>query len=152
MSSHYRSPLPSFPTISAQAEHAHRDDRDADAVGELGTPKAKRGYARVHVGADDAEQQPSDDHGERLQHVDPCPSTAARDQGHHISENIPANRTSSATYASGGPTSAISSVPTHAGEERADRRDRQRRPGPALLGHRVAVEAGDDRRRSRPAG
>ena len=33
-----------------------------------------------------------------------------------------------------------------AGEERGDRRDRQRRPGAALLRHLVAVEAGDDRR------
>ena len=34
-----------------------------------------------------------------------------------------------------------------AGEERAERRDRQRGAGAALAGHLVAVEAGHDRRR-----
>ncbi len=38
--------------ISREAEHAHRDDHEADAVGELGNVEAEARHARVDVGAD----------------------------------------------------------------------------------------------------
>ena len=46
----------------AEAEHAHRDRHEADAVGQLGDAEAVARDARVDVGADDAAQQPDEDH------------------------------------------------------------------------------------------
>ena len=48
------------------AEHAHGDDDEADAVGELRDVEGEAQHARIDVGADDAEQQPQHHHGDRL--------------------------------------------------------------------------------------
>ena len=43
--------------ISPMREHAHGDDDEADAVGELGDAEGEALHAGIDVGADDAEQQ-----------------------------------------------------------------------------------------------
>ena len=49
-----------------EAEEPHRDADDAEAVGELRNAEVEARDARIDVGADDAEQQPEDDHRNRL--------------------------------------------------------------------------------------
>ena len=78
---------------------------------------------------------------------EPCASTTAAIRPSTISEKYSAAPNFSATSASGGANSAMRTVRDGAGEERADRRDGERRPRAALARHLVAVEAGDDRRR-----
>ena len=71
---------------------------------------------------------------------EPWASTTAAIRPSTISEKYSAGPNLNATSASGGANAAISSVATRAGDERADRRDRQRRPGAAAPRHLVAVE------------
>ena len=78
---------------------------------------------------------------------EPCASTTAPIRPSTISEKYSAGPNLSASSDSGGATAATRIVATRAGEERAERRDRERRAGLALARHLVAVEAGDDRRR-----
>ena len=78
--------------------------------------------------------------------MSPCASTAAATRPISISEKYSGAPNFSAISASGGPHSAISSVPTVPAKNEPMRGDRQRRPGAALPRHLVAVDAGDDRR------
>ena len=52
----------------ADAEHADRQHRELDAVGELGEVEGEALRRGLPVGADQAEQQPEHDHGDRLDH------------------------------------------------------------------------------------
>src|SRR5205823_9312728 len=45
-----------------RAEHAHRDDDEADAVGKLRYPKGEAQHARVDVGSYEAEEQAPEHH------------------------------------------------------------------------------------------
>ena len=78
--------------------------------------------------------------------TEPCASTTAAIRPSTISEKYSGAPNDWPTLASGGANVAISSGRHAAGEERAERRDRQRRAGAALPRHLVAVDAGDDRR------
>ncbi len=78
---------------------------------------------------------------------EPLASTTAAIRPSTISEKYSAGPNLSATSASGGANAATSNVANGAGDERADRGDRQRRAGAPLARHLVAVEAGDHARR-----
>ena len=77
--------------------------------------------------------------------TEPCASTTAATRPSTISEKYSGAPNDWPTLASGGANIAMSAVATRAGEERAERRDRERRAGAALPRHLVAVDAGDDR-------
>ena len=128
------------------AEQAHGDRREVDAVAEFRDVEGEALGAGVHVGADQAEQQAEEHHGDRLDH---------RAAGQHDGGDE-AERHQGAVV--GGPEllrharqrlgeDHDDDGADGAGEERADRRDRQRCAGAALARHLVAVEAGHDRRR-----
>ena len=78
--------------------------------------------------------------------TEPCASTTAAIRPSTISAKYSGAPNDWPTRASGGASIAMITVATRAGEERAERRDRQRRAGAALARHLVAVDAGDDRR------
>ena len=78
--------------------------------------------------------------------MSPCASTAAATSPISMSEKYSAEPNLSATSASGGPASAISSVPTVPAKNEPMRGDRERRSRAALPRHLVAVEAGHHRR------
>ena len=77
--------------------------------------------------------------------TEPCASTTAAIRPSTISEKYSGAPNDWPTMASGGANVAISAVRDAAGEERPERRYRQRRPGTALPRHLVPVDAGDDR-------
>ena len=126
------------------AEQAHGDRREVDAVAELGDVEGEALRAGVDVGADQAEQQAEEDHGDRLDH-------RAAGQ-HHGGDQAQRHQRAIVGRAELLRHARQRLGEQHdddradrAGEERADRRDRQRRAGAALARHLVAVEAGHHR-------
>ena len=114
------------------AEHAHAEHGDVDAVGEPGRPKVMRSLAGLEVGTDGREQDPDQDHGDRLED-----RTARQQDGegeaHHASARStrPGRRPARASV-SGAASAAITHRRDRAGEERADRRHAERDAGPPL--------------------
>ena len=78
---------------------------------------------------------------------EPWASVTAATRPSTISEKRSAGPNLKASSASGGAKVARIKRRDAAGEERAERRDRQRRSGAALSRHLIAVQAGDHRRR-----
>ncbi len=78
---------------------------------------------------------------------EPCASTTAPIRPSTISEKYSAGPNLSASSDSGVATVATKTVATRSGEERRERRGRQRGAGLTLARHLVTVEAGDRRRR-----
>ena len=127
-------------------EQAHRDRREVDAVAKLGHVEGEALRSGVHVGADEAEQQPEEHHRDRL-----GDRPAGQDDGCHETERHQ------------GTVVGWAELLRHerqrlgkqhdddrsdgAREERADGRNRQRGTGTAIAGHLIAVETGHDRRR-----
>ena len=52
----------------AEAEHAHGDDGEVDAVAELGNAESEARQAGIDVDADGAEQHAEQDHADGLDH------------------------------------------------------------------------------------
>ena len=77
--------------------------------------------------------------------TEPWARTTATINPRTISDTYSAGPNSSAIWASGGAKSAMKNVADDARENRTKRRDRERRSGPPLARHLVAVETGDDR-------
>ena len=77
--------------------------------------------------------------------TEPCASTTAATRPSTISEKYSGAPNDWPTLASGGANIAMIDGRHRAGEERAERRDRERRAGAALARHLVAVDAGDHR-------
>ena len=128
------------------AEQAHGDGREVDAVRQLGDVEGEALGAGVDVGADQAEQQAEEHHGDRLDD---------RAAGQHDGGDE-AERHQRAVV---GRPELLGHARQRlgeqhddqradgAGEERADGRDRQCRAGAPIARHLVAVETGHHRRR-----
>ncbi len=129
----------------ADAEHADRQGRDVDTVGQLGDAEREAGPAGIAVGADEAHQQAEDDHGDRLDHRAMGEHHRGHEAEHHQREIL-------------GRTERLADDGERrrehrdqqgrdaAGEERAERGHGERRAGAALPRHLVAIDAGHDRR------
>ena len=131
------SPTPNTPMASVATSMPSVSSRDAE-----GEARA----AGVAVGADEADQQAEHDHRHRLDAPSRAPAPPRRSRPSTISEKYSGAPNDWPTLASGGAKRRDQRGRDAAGEERAERRDRQRRAGAALARHLVAVDAGDDRR------
>ena len=94
------------------------------------TPNVKRGVPVTSVLADRAEQQPEQDHRQRLDRRAACQG-GRRDQPEDDEREELGRAERSATLASGGREQDEDERPDGAGEERADRGGREGRSGPA---------------------
>ncbi len=127
------------------AEQAHGDGREVDAVAELGDVEGEALGAGVDVGADQAEQQAEEDHGDRLDHRAAGQHHGGDEAERH--QRAIVGRAEFLRHARQGlGEDHDDQRADRAGEERADGRDRQRRAGAPLARHLVAVEAGHHRR------
>ena len=70
-----------------EAEDAERDRHEADAVGKLGDAEREALLARVDVGADQAEEQPDEDHRDGL-HDAALRQHDRRDQAKHHQREV----------------------------------------------------------------
>ena len=126
------------------AEQAHGDGREVDAVGKLGHVEGEALRAGIDVGADQAEQQAEEHHGDRLDDR----AAGQHDRGHEAQRHQRAvvGRPELLRHARQrlGEDHDDDGA-DGAGEERADGRDRERRTGAALARHLVAVETGHHR-------
>jgi hypothetical protein len=130
----------------AIAEHAHRDRDEADAVGELGDVEAVARHARVHVGADQAQQQAEDDHADGLEQRARGQHHRA-DQAQHHQREVLGRAELEGQLGQGRREGGQHQRGHAAGEEGAQPGGRERRPGPATLGHLVPVDHRHDRGR-----
>ena len=128
------------------AEQAHGHADEADPVGEFQNAEREAQHARVDVGADQAEQQAEQHHRNRLEQRAVRQDDGSHQAEHHQREVLGGaelqrdfgQRRGEHRHDHGGDA---------AGEERTDRRGRERRTRPALTRHLVAIEAGHDRGR-----
>jgi hypothetical protein len=129
-----------------EAEHAHRQHGEVDAVGERREAEGHALLAGLEVGADGREQQAQHDHAEGLQ------DRAARQhdreaQTHHHQRKILGRAEQQRELGQRRAERGDDDGGNAAGEEGAERRRAERDAGAALLGHLVAVQRGDDRGR-----
>ena len=129
-----------------EAEQTHRDAHHADAVGQFGDAEREPLRAGVHVGADDAQQQSSDDHRDRLDERAARQHDGADEAEHHEREVFGGTELERELGQRNGDAGD-----QHRGdrprEERPERGDRECGARLSLARHLVAVEAGDHRRR-----
>ena len=130
----------------AEAEHAHADDDEADAVGQFRNAPGHALGAGLEVRADHRQQQTRQDHGQRLEHR-ALGEHDREDQAEHHQREVFGRAEQQRERGQRRAERRHQHGRDAAGEERADRGDGERRAGAALLGHLVAVEAGDHRRR-----
>ena len=71
-----------------QAEHAHRDHHEADAVGELGNVEGVALHAGVHVRADQSPEQTEHDHADGVQQRSLREHNRGHQSEHHEREII----------------------------------------------------------------
>ena len=129
-----------------ESEHAHGDVGEADAVGELREIEGHAAGAGFEIGADHRQQQAEHDHGDRLEHR-ALRQHDRKDQTEHHEREV-FGRPEQQCEAGQRRTERRHQHGRHAtGEERADRRDRQRGARASLPRHLVAVERGDHGRR-----
>ena len=126
------------------AEEGHRKRHEAESVRELGLPEGKANHARVHVGADEAEQDAEADHRDRLEQRPARQHDRGNEPEHHQRkifrrakfERHLRKRRREIGYDQGRDA---------AGDERADRSNAERRPGAAAPRHLIAVQRGHHR-------
>ena len=129
-----------------EAEHAHGDHRHVEAVGDLGPAEGEALLAALQVGADGGEEDADQDHRDRPGHRAARQHHGEHQAQHHQREIVGRaelqrhrrQRRRQRGDHQGGDA---------AREERADGGDAERHAGAALLGHLVAVQRGDHRRR-----
>ena len=128
------------------AEHADHHGKEIEPVPKHRDAERVARGAAVDVGADEAEQEPDHDHGDRLDHRAVRQHHRGDEPEHHQREIV---RRVELLGERGERRRerADEHRADAAGEERAERRHRERGAGAALLGHLVAVDAGDDRGR-----
>jgi hypothetical protein len=128
-----------------EAEDAHRDRDEVDAVGQLGNVEAVTRHAGDDVGVDLTEQQAEDDHAQRLDQRARRQHHGADQAQHHQAEVF--GRAELERQLGQRRREGRDDQRAHAaGEERSQPGRGQRRPGSALACHRVAVDRGDHRR------
>ncbi len=130
----------------AEAEHAHGDDDEADAVGELRQAERVARDAGVDVGADQPEQEPDHDHGAGVQERAAGQHDRGDETEHHQREVFGRAELQRHIAPSGGANNAISSVATVPAMNEPIAAVAKRQAGLALARHLVAVERGDDGR------
>ena len=124
------------------AEDAHGEHREVDAVGQERQAEGHALLAGLEVGADGGEQHADQDHGDRLE------DRAARqhdgeDEAHDHEREILGRAEDQGEPGERRAERRDDERRHRAGEERADGRDAERHAGAALAGHLVAVERGD---------
>ena len=126
-----------------EAEHAHGDVGEADAVGQFRDIEGHATGAGFEVGTDHRQQQAGEHHGDGFEHRALCQHHREDEAEHHEREIF---RRSEQQREAGQrrPERGHQHRRHAAREERADRGDRECGPRPALARHLVAVEAGDD--------
>jgi hypothetical protein len=120
-------------------EHAHGKRGEADALGERGKPEREAYDSRIHVGADDAQQQAEHDHGDRLADRSARQHHRADEAEHHQREVVGGLEFES-DFRQWRREQGNYERCDAAGDEGCDRRHPERRSGAALLGHRMAVD------------
>ena len=124
----------------AEAEHAHADDDEADAVGQFRDAPGHALGAGLEVGADHRHQQAGQDHGQRLD--DRALGEHHReDQAQHHQREVFGGAEQQRHRGERGAERRDQDGRDAACEERADGGDGERRSGAALTRHLVAVEA-----------
>nr|GAJ37124.1 hypothetical 31.6 kDa protein in TAR-I ttuC' 3'region [Bradyrhizobium sp. DOA9] len=127
-----------------KAEHAHRHRRKAEAVGKLRNVEGHARGAGLDVRTDHRKQQAEHDHRNRLQHR-PLGQHHREDQAKHHQREIFGRAERQCELRQGCAEQCDQDGRDAAGEERADRGDRQRGAGTPLLRHLVAVDGGHHR-------
>ncbi len=128
-----------------EAEHAHGEDGDIEAVGDLGPAEGETLLAALEVGADGGEEDAHQDHGDRLRHRAARQHHGEHEAQHHEGEVVrraEQQRPGRHRHGQRGDDEGGGA----AGDERADGGDAEGHAGAPLLGHLVAVERGDHRR------
>ena len=126
------------------AEQADGDRHEADAVVDVGDAERHARHAGIDVDADQAEQHADHDHGDRLGRR----AVRQHDRAEQAENDQARGLDRRELQREGGERQAEQRDDDgrdRAGEERGDGGDGKRRAGASLLGHLVAVDAGDDR-------
>jgi hypothetical protein len=125
----------------ADAEHPHGKGDEADAVAELRDLEGEARHARIHVRADEAEQEAEQDHAERVQQRAMRQHDGGDEAEHHQREILGGTEFQGEGGQGRGKQRDHESG-DRAGEEGADRRRGERPPRLALPRHLMAVEGG----------
>ena len=126
------------------AEHAHRERHEADAVEQIADAEGEAGVAGVDVGADEPQQHAEQNHAERLEHR-AARQHDGKDEAQRHQREIVGRRELLGELGQRRRRDRNDDGRHAAGEEGADGGDGQRGSGPALARHLVAVEGRDHR-------
>ena len=126
-----------------KAEHAHGDDRDIEAVGDLVPAEGQALLAALEVRADRGEQDADQDDGDGLGHRAARQHDGEHEPQHHQREIVGRAEQQGHGRERNGQRGDDDGG-NAPGDEGADGGDAERHAGAALLGHLVAVERGDD--------
>src|SRR5690606_22641318 len=127
-----------------ETEHAHGDHGEVDAVLQFGNAEVEAGHAGVHVRSHHAQQQAQEDHADGLGQRAGS-QYHGTDQAQHHQREILGRSELECNFGQGRSEAGNQKSGDAAGKEGAQGRNGQRRTGPPVARHLVAVQHGHDR-------